>query len=120
MMKLKALIAHANRTYELGLDPNGRAVLYNRMRTAGHASEVTAKVTGHVLDAMLSIADGIEGRKPPPRSVYASLKVEAAPPLGAEDACPRCKDTMKSVNLVGGRAATYCEPCHITLPLRVE
>lgn len=119
-MKLKALIAQANKTYELGLDPNGQVMLYNRMRTAGHASEVTAKSTSPVIDAMLSISDGIEGRKPPPRSVYASLKVEASPPVGTEDNCPRCRITMKSVNLVGGRAASYCEPCHITLPLRVE
>lgn len=119
-MKLKALIAQANKTYDLGLDQSGQIMLYNRMRTAGHSAEVTAKSTSPVLDAMLSLSDGIEGRKPPPRSVYASLKVEADVPFGSEDACPRCKIEMKSVNLVGGRAAAYCEPCHITLPLRVE
>lgn len=118
-MKLTTLIAHANKTYELGLDATSQTLLYNRMRTAGHTAEVSGKTTSSVLDAILSFADKIEGRKPPSRSVYASLKVEAEP-VDLSDSCPRCRIPMKTVNLVGGRAASYCEPCHITLPLRVE
>jgi len=116
-MKLHTLVQNANQTYGLGLDASGAQDLCKRLQRSGFGKEVSASAAGRVLDTILSFTDDVDDE---PVSVYASLKIEAAMPTTADDACPRCKDQMRSVLLVGNRKASYCQPCAITLPLKVE
>ncbi len=122
-MKLQQLIVTANKTYALGLDVDQLTVLYNRMRTSGYTTEVPKGKTSVVIDAILSMSDQIGSRPATATAsvaseVYASMKVEAGGNF-IEDSCPRCRAKIQSVKLVGGRGASYCQACHITLPLKV-
>jgi len=117
-MNLKALIANANKTYGLGLDGSRTDELFNRLKFAGHATEITAGTeTTRAIDSILSLSDQIHGDDVSPRAVYASLKQEV---VASPDQCPRCKADMRDVKLVGARKALYCQACNITLPTKVE
>ena len=119
-MKLKALIHQANSTYDLNLNDRSTAELFNRMRMAGYGTAVTAVKAAEAIDTILALSDQLPRKAvKKPHSIYANLKreVAAAPD---ETACDRCQEPTQEVELVGGRKATYCKPCTITLPVKVQ
>lgn len=119
-MKIQALIQQANTTYDLNLDHRSSAELLNRMKMAGYGATVTADAAPKAIDTILTLSDQIPRLKEKkPHSVYASLKQEATAEPD-ESTCQRCRGKTQQVELVGGRTATYCQACSITLPLKVQ
>lgn len=121
-MKLQSLIVQANTVYSLSLDQDGINSVLSQMRMKGHAM-VTEKPIGPTVDAILAVADKVKAPERKTRrshtEIYASLKAEAQSPVDS-DSCPRCKAGIRTVKLVGGRSASYCQACNITLPMKVE
>lgn len=123
-VKLNDLVVKANKTYNLGLSREGLRTVLTRMKRSGHPMVVPNTQISASLDIILSHVDEMQKPKrrkrgaPVSASVYASLKVEAQEP--DDDSCPRCRQPLKVVGLVGGRKALNCIPCHITLPMKVE
>ena len=112
-MELKKLVQQASATYSLDVDQD---MVTNQMRRAGFGTEISASNVERAVDMIISISEKTEEK---PVSVYASLKVEAES-QESEDSCPRCKTQMQNVSLVNSRKANYCQPCNITLPIKVE
>ncbi len=121
-MKLQSLIVQANTVYSLGLDQDGITSVLSQMRMKGHAM-VTEKPVSPTVDAIFAIADNVKNPWRKTRrshtEIYANLKAEAQSPVD-NDNCPRCKTEVRTVKLVGGRSASYCQACNITLPMKVE
>lgn len=117
-MKLQTLIDNASSTYGLDLDVAGRESLLQKLRRSGVAAEVSASAASSTIDTILSYADSASQGA---QEVYADLKDSPEPAMqAAEDVCPRCKDNMRPVLLVGSRKATYCQACNIALPFKAE
>ncbi len=116
-MKLKQLVAQANTTYQLDMDERAQEAVVGRLHRVGFGAEVTTARTSRAIDMILDFAGQEDDRVP--ADIYTAMKVEAAVHASTED-CSRCKANMRQVSLVGGRSAMYCQPCNITLPLKVE
>ena len=116
-MKLSQLIQQANDIYRLSLTASEKHELQRRLASAGFESDV-GRQTPEVLDAVLQTADNLRQR---PRlatattQAYSAMKVEAA---AEHDGCPRCRQSMCRVVLIGERQADYCQACAITLPTK--
>lgn len=113
-MKLSKFIQQANATYGLGLEPSDVIEVHRRLRAASFTGQVTN--ASKALDAVLQTSDVVRRKRTRANAVYASMKEE---PVLADTGCGRCRAPYRTVKLMGGREARYCQACNITLPMKV-